>query len=115
MKSSLILSIPLLLVTTTVHGQDQSGNSNFNSNFDDIAERISSAISGFDKNLDVLFPDIQNFTRRDEDVADCYEPQLGNSKISIFNGKMNFRTVTMTYYVSSWWLNYIFDFIQFLQ
>ena len=108
MKFSLILSAVLLVTTTTVvHGQGQSGDFDLSSIFGDIAERIekriSSVISGFDKNLDSLISGIQNFTRRAEEVANCYESQLGNSSLSIFNGSMNFREIAMAYYVSSGW------------
>ena len=65
-----------------------------------LKDLINGIASRFDEPLSNLIGDVKNFARSLNEVAHCYEAELKDQQMNIFNESINFQTIISQYYVS---------------
>ena len=75
--------------------------------FDDLSnltrrleDRISSAIGQFRRSMGELVQEVNQFRGNLDEVAHCFESELGGRQLNIFDNQTNFFDIVREYYVS---------------
>jgi len=65
-----------------------------------VENRISSAIGQFRRSMGELVQEVNQFRGKLDEVAHCFESELGGHRLNIFDNQTNFFDIVRDYYVS---------------
>ena len=90
-----------LLVLATCQANAFPGLNDWTNIFHRIEDRLNQVIGNTRQRIEDIAGRLGNITRNLEEVAHCYEAQIGDKQLNIFNPNLSIRTIADAYFVSA--------------